>query len=772
MNYLLRSQFRDVLSRPITTIAILLNLILAVFAVIVIHETSHSLVHQLTLDQPQLAYQYVVPITDKREASYFDLRKRWRAGGIPKVVGMIPVLEGQITVDGSAVPLIGMDPISDLQATEVLGTDPLSSEFFTQDSVVVYGDDLALKKLPSNLKVLKNLLGQQSLLLADIATAQNLLQRTGEVDAVWLRVERAQAWEWLEHLFPGLTTAISVQSPEVVIPDYDVQRMGDWYPAQTFGRSIVFNMGLLGIFAVLVSGFLAYEATVSSVRRRTREFDRLQTIGVSMSRIRLVLIVEFLLLVIIAALIATVLALAFLNHTLPISNVPLNSFLLATSKGWFLGLIAALSGLVFAFIQTSKFQSRLLLITISVLAVLFLSYGMWMSSNLAGAYLSIFAVCLLHTVVLTPTIIYLVNVLVSKCIPESLISRMNLRATGLYLKQAQIAVIAFSLAIGTAIGITLMISSLRADLFAMLDARLPQGVQIRRASEVNPDILKGLPGILDVREYYRGDGNLTIGKTSVVATTLDEFEARRYGYMYDPEKTGLYVNEKLATQSQVRIGDELTLHLASGDPICLPILHIFPSYGEMSRHVIIPVQHFHTQPTTLVRDRLLVVVQPAHLSSVEQQIRELYPTTTVMNNQQIRDRANDIFNKTFALTHLITLIALCVAVIGLFNSALAKQSSKRYEYQLLETLGFSRLELFWQALSQSLLLGGICCLLSLPLGLTIAWLLCEFVNPRAFQWSINLHITPFAVANPLFLSLCVAVLASLLPNFIRYRSVG
>ena len=188
----------------------------------------------------------------------------------------------------------------------------------------------------------------------------------------------------------------------------------------------------------------------------------------------------------------------------------------------------------------------------------------------------------------------------------------------------------------------------------------------------------------------------------------------------------------------------------------------------MSRIVLLPRDQIPSG--SLVRDRLLIVVHPNSFSSVEQQLQEEYPSTTVLNHRQIRERAVDIFDKTFALTNLIALIAVLVAVIGLFNSALAMQSAKKDDYRLLNTLGFSRFALLQQSFSQAILLGFVCCLLSVPLGLAVAWILCELVNPRAFQWTISLHIAPTAVAYPLFLGLGAAILASVLPWFLVRRN--
>lgn len=746
-------------------IALLVNLVLALFAITVVHVTNHTLVHEFAEGQPQSAYHYIVPFTDNHESSYFTFRERWRAGDLPEIVGVVPVIEGNLEIAGRAIPLIGIDLISDLHASFDLGdTQPqTATQLVTQDSVVAFGNDLANTSFPNHIKVLELHSGEQSLLLADIATAQNLLGRMGEIDAAWLRNNHEPAWGWLEHVFPGITSGFGFTLPELSLADFDIKPMAVWQPTQAFAGSIAFNMGLLGLLAVLVSGFIVYESTVRSIERRTQEFNRLQTIGVSVLQIRSVLILEATALVLFSVLIAAILAFVFLQHSDLISKVPKATFLVATSKGLVLGLSTALIGVILAFTREVRKLAWIVLVFGVVLAVAMLCFGIWMTTTLVGAYLAVLALCVLHIVVLTPTIMRFLDALVSRIIPKSLISRINVRAMWQHLKQAKFAVVAFSLAIATAIGITLMVGSLRTDFFELLDARLPPGVQVREASSVDPAIIRQWAGVEEVREYFRGEGNLSIGKTDVIATSLDEFEARRYGYEYETDRVGVYVNEKIASQLQVQVGDELELKLPDLTPINLPIIHIFKSYGDVSRVVLLPKNQ--VPASLLVRDRVLLIVHPDSFADVERKLQETYPSATVLNHREIRERAVQIFNRTFALTYLIALIAVVVAVIGLFNAALAMQSAKSSEYRLLNTLGFSRLALFRQSFTQSLLLGVVCCSLSVPLGIGIAWLLCELVNPRAFHWTINLHVAPMTLGYPLLLGMSAAAVASVLPWF-------
>jgi len=761
LKLLFRSQWRDLVSRPLVLITLLANFVLALFAITVVHVVSHTLVHEIVEGQPQSTYHYVVPFTDSRESSYFTFRERWRAGELPEIVGMVPVVEGNLEIGGRAIPLIGIDLVSDSQARFDLDDAQIPTQLITQDSVIAFGNDLATTSFPNHIKVLDIRPGEQTFLLADIATAQNLLERTGEVDAAWLRYNQVPPWEWMENLFPGIATGFGFDRPELLLADLNIESMTVWQPTQTFAGSIAFNMGLLGMLAVLVSGFIVYESTVRSVERRAQEFDRLQTIGVSVHQIRSVLILEASVLVLISVLVAAILSLVFLHQNILISNVPKTTFLIATTKGLVLGMSTALIGVLLAVTREVRRVSCMVLALGVVVAVAMLCIGIWMTTTLVGAYLAVFALCVLHISALTPALIRFLDTLLPRFTPKSLISRINVRAMWHHLKQAKFATIAFSLAIATAIGITVMVGSLRTDFFELLEVRLPPGIQVREAGDVDPTTIKQWAGVEEVREYYRGEGNLSIGKTDVVATPLDEFEARRYGYEYETDLVGVYVNEKVATQLQVQVGDELELKIPNSVPLSLPIIHIFKSYGEMSRVVLIPKNQMPVN--TLVRDRLLLIVHPDSFAIVERKLRNTYPGATVLNHGEIRERAVQIFNRTFALTRLIALIAVAVAVIGLFNSALAMQSTKRAEYRLLNTLGFSRLALFGQSFTQSTLLGLVCCLLSVPLGIGIAWILCELVNPRAFQWTISLHVTPLTLGYPLLLGLSAAVLASVLP---------
>jgi putative ABC transport system permease protein len=64
---------------------------------------------------------------------------------------------------------------------------------------------------------------------------------------------------------------------------------------------------------------------------------------------------------------------------------------------------------------------------------------------------------------------------------------------------------------------------------------------------------------------------------------------------------------------------------------------------------------------------------------------------------------------------------------------------------------------------QTGLMGLIAGLLSLPVGLLLAWLMVHVINVRAFGWSLSMTVSPWLMGQAVILSIGAAVLAGLYP---------
>jgi putative ABC transport system permease protein len=83
-------------------------------------------------------------------------------------------------------------------------------------------------------------------------------------------------------------------------------------------------------------------------------------------------------------------------------------------------------------------------------------------------------------------------------------------------------------------------------------------------------------------------------------------------------------------------------------------------------------------------------------------------------------------------------------------------------------MGVSRRRLMQMELLKILALGLITALLSLPLGLLVAWCLVAVVNVQAFGWRLPLHVFPSLWLQLVGLTLLTALLAAI-PPIVRLR---
>ena len=63
-------------------------------------------------------------------------------------------------------------------------------------------------------------------------------------------------------------------------------------------------------------------------------------------------------------------------------------------------------------------------------------------------------------------------------------------------------------------------------------------------------------------------------------------------------------------------------------------------------------------------------------------------------------------------------------------------------------------------------------LVAVPLGVTLGWILCDVINPRAFGWTVTLQLTLSALMTPVIWGLLAASAAGLIRLGRREQSIG
>ena len=749
---------------------------------------------------------------------YFALREAWRAGAHPAVDAMFPLLEGSVELDGETFLLIGSDPLAVGFSTVAMNSASAESRrtgdfetYLSRNSVYLppslavhtaHGQLIALGDV--HVKVLGHS-APEGVILADLATVRAVLdRRVLSRIGVALKSDARSANGWprvrgfVDRLFPGALRARAA-SPLSGL-DQSTGRDG-WTqlpaanasPTVQLLQSVLFNVAALSMLALVVAWLLTYQVACHALGRRQAMFARLQSLGVAKSRLRRLTLVEGGVLGLLATLLGVLLGIGLAN--LLYSLVLGEAFALVLGADEFvvlkaLGSGVGVAGLSYALAARDElFDNKASTTQLPRQKAGVLGWfwfvglsGVFMvgllvpGTGLPGAFACILC-CALLLIVFLPRLsawAWRATLLPSATAgsPLQLLGRRQV----LVGQELRLGISALSLALATALGISVMVDSFRGAFVEMLDRRLmddavlvlrdPAAANARIELEgatadsvtglvwrgVVPIASNGVSGRMEFAEHF--DQLLVRFVSPEIARRSD---AQRAG----GEDNTVFVNESFARLQDLQAGETLTVSGRVG-AVQVSVGGIFTDYGE-------------------VRPRLLGSADLAGRLHGAEPLDEAYVSTTdlpalrarlqpwlrdgrlqVRDQGQVRSRSLAIFEQTFAITRALTWLALLVAVVALANALAAHSLQLAGTDRQLRVLGVGATALRRLRLSRTFYAAGIALVLALPLGFAIAALLCSVVNPRAFGWSFALQITGPGVGWPLLGGVMGGVLASVL----------
>ena len=146
----------------------------------------------------------------------------------------------------------------------------------------------------------------------------------------------------------------------------------------------------------------------------------------------------------------------------------------------------------------------------------------------------------------------------------------------------------------------------------------------------------------------------------------------------------------------------------------------------------------------------------ARLADVEQPL-------SVRSNDAIHNDSLEVFDRTFEVTRVLRWLTVGVAFVGIFSALLALHLERAREFAVLRATGATRAQIALTVGAQTLLMGLLAGLLSLPLGWGMSETLIHIINVRSFGWSMQSHLPPGAALSAVGPACVSAVLAGLWP---------
>lgn len=758
------------------------------------------------------------------EAVYRDLRVKQ---GFRLAAPIAENYAAAVEMGGQTVRVLGVDPFAEapfrtyFTSGAQLSLDALSA-FYTEPGAVLISADSAARfglnpgdtltlQIGTGRKTahIAGLLKQpndisarvlEGLVLTDISTAQELFDSTGKLTRIDLIATPGQADALAAALPIGLRLARASEQADTITQ---------------LTAAFQLNLTAFSLLALAVGMFLIYNTVMFSVVQRRRTLGILRCVGVTGREIFALILGEAAIIGALGALLGLVLGIFLgrltvglvtqtindLYFTLSVSDVQVSAWSLV--KGLLLGTITAVLAATLpaleaasvppvTALQRSDLEARVrrLLPILNGIAVLLLLLGAAIltfgQANVNLLFVGIFA-GLFGLVLFVPALTVVLMRLTTATLGRvGLLARMASRTVTNALSRTSVAIAALMVAVAVTIGVTVMIASFRSTVENWLDQTLRADIYIsaplvgaNRNVTMDPALVErvrpisGVQAIDSLRTVTVDSPDL--GEVRLDATTNSvSRDPRLFRFKTgDPAKIwaqvdqgAVIVTEPFANRHHLPPqGGSITLLTDQGTRT-FPVVGIYYDYSSDQGVILMSLdvyRHYWNDPNI---SGFSVSVAPGYeVNSVEDNVRAALAgaDVVVQSNRALRESALVIFDRTFAITATLRLIAVVVAFIGILSALMALQLERTRELGTLRATGMTLRQLWRLTLLESGMMGATAGLLSIPVGLILAAILIYVINLRSFGWTIFFTPSPEIYAQAFTVSLFASLLAAVYP---------
>lgn len=163
-------------------------------------------------------------------------------------------------------------------------------------------------------------------------------------------------------------------------------------------------------------------------------------------------------------------------------------------------------------------------------------------------------------------------------------------------------------------------------------------------------------------------------------------------------------------------------------------------YGNERGSLTLPQEVFREWFGTDEAWRVAAMLRPgADAETVRDRMQERHPGLSVFTNAHLRSEALRIFRQTFAVTHALEVIGVIVAVAGLGLTLTSLLLERRTVLATLRSLGMRRGEIARSAALEGLCVACAGAFAGIAAGLWLGWLLVYRINKQCFGWTLQFH---------------------------------
>ncbi|NCO71659.1 MULTISPECIES: ABC transporter permease [Shewanella] len=642
-------------------------------------------------------------------------------------------------------------------------------------------DRLVLNKVPVEIIAIDDNWGLGTAILADISLAQPLLNMQGKLSYIAVFDSKpadpnATAPESDEQLIARLTDTLTQAGIDTSKLTFTT-RTSEGESLTALTASFHLNLDAMSMLAFVVGLFIAYNGVRYSLMKRQKLLVQIMQQGIDRRTVMFALSLEIICLVFVGCILGFIGGLQLSQWLQPMVAITLEQLYGAKllpgiwQWQWFVqALILTLSAAFAACIpmlisliktplaqgaqkQPQNQQFNIIhwrQFVIAVLLLLICTVGFAFTEQYRHSLVLLGIISVAIPLLLPQCLHWAVNLL-SPFMPKGLWQYV-IAETKEIIAPLALAMMAMLLALCANIAMNTLVGSFEITLKKWLDARLHADLYIRP----NPNQIDALilllnndPKVEAIYDQWTIDSNLnrietpqtqvpidlvsrdhlSLTETTVFKITADDFW---------PEFTqGHYVmiSEPLSIKYQLDIGDKI--QLSQLNQHTLTVGGIYYDYGNPQGEAII-TQSLWQQSQLPAKPISLAVSYQGDITPLQDSISQKINLSSayMYSQQRIKTEAITIFNKTFSITVVLNSLTLLVAAIGLFSACMMLTQARQAPLARLYALGVSRNQLRIMVLVQMLFIVLLTCLVALPTGALLGYLLIHKVTLQAFGWSI------------------------------------
>ena len=646
------------------------------------------------------------------------------------------------------------------------------------------------------------------LILVDISTAQEITGRLGSLDRVdlILPADAAPALANLQRILPQGVTVSPVAARQGTIDQMTA--------------AFRTNLTALSLLALVVGLFLIYNSITFSVVQRRPLFGTLRSLGVTRREILRMVELEALAVGVLGATAGVGLGLLLGQGTVRMVSQTITDLYFTSTvrdvgipaasliKGWALGVIATLGTALPAAWEAasippraalsrsgleSKSRRSVYLAATAGLGLIGLGAGMFAVSgrSLTVGFTGTFAVIVgfaLFSALVMLVFTRAVRPVLGRAF--GMLGRMAPQNLSNSLSRTSVAVASLMIAVAVTIGVSLMIGSFRYTVEAWLAETLQGDIYISApgfssataAAVIDPALIRRVAstaGVAAVERLRVANAASPRGPVKISATDdpnigRERLFLPRSGAPGDAwgalERGAVLVSEPLANRLGIPAsGGRLALDTPQGERD-FPVAGVFYDYSSSRGDAVMALDVYRKiwqdGAVTALTLRVSPGSQPDGVVRVIQDELSAVPASQqliVRSNRSLRNEVMRVFDRTFAITGALNILATVVAFIGVLSALMLLQLEKQREVGILRAIGLSGRQLWGLVMLETGLMGAAAGLLAMPTGYILSLILVYIINLRSFGWTLQMAVGPWPFVEALGIAVAAALLAGIYP---------